>query len=63
VFSSDFPQSSALLSIASDSLAFSSGYGAATVQSPGDSTAAGFISVNNLATNGVIHKINKILYY
>lgn len=62
VFSSGFPQSGSLLSIAGDSLTFASTY-ALTVQSPGDSTAAGFISVNNLATNGLIHKINQILYY
>jgi uncharacterized surface protein with fasciclin (FAS1) repeats len=61
VFSSDFPQSGSLLSIAGDSLAFVTTFNL-TVQSKGDSSIASNItSVNRVATNGVIHKIDKVL--
>ena len=61
VFTSDIPQSGSLTSIAGDSLAFSA-LGNLTVLSKGDSSApANIISVNRVATNGVIHKIDKIL--
>ena len=61
VFSSDFPQSGTLISIAGDSLAFETTF-SLTVLSKGDSSvAANITSVNRIATNGVIHKIDKIL--
>jgi uncharacterized surface protein with fasciclin (FAS1) repeats len=61
VFSSDFPPSGSLVSIAGDSLAFATTF-SLTVLSKGDSLiAANIINVNRLATNGVIHKIDKIL--
>ncbi len=61
VFSSDFPVDSIRFSYAGDSLFFNSliGY---SIQSKGDSTATSFGSVNILATNGVIHKINQVLF-
>ena len=69
VFSSDFPADSVRFSIAAptitwpkgDSLFFTSTIGN-TIQSKGDTTQTGFLRTNILATNGVIHKINQVLF-
>jgi len=61
VFSSDFPLDSVRIAYAGDSLFFTSTIGN-TIQSKGDSTATSFLQTNILATNGVIHKVNQVLF-
>lgn len=62
VFSSDFTSTDTLYSYNySDSLFVSTTLGL-TVLSKGDSTAASIGSANILATNGLIHKVNRILF-
>jgi uncharacterized surface protein with fasciclin (FAS1) repeats len=62
VFSSDFPLDSVRFSYAGDSLFFSTILGN-TITSVGDSSiSASIIQTNILATNGLIHIVNQILY-
>jgi uncharacterized surface protein with fasciclin (FAS1) repeats len=58
VFSSDFATDSVRFSYVGDPLVFTAG----TIQSKGDSTATSFGTTNILAKNGLIHKINQVLF-
>ncbi|MBS1947300.1 MAG: fasciclin domain-containing protein [Bacteroidetes bacterium] len=64
IFSSGLSLTDTLYSVYSpnpDSLFVSSQFGL-TIKSKGDSTAASIITTNIQATNGVIHKINQVLF-
>ncbi|HVM87539.1 MAG TPA: fasciclin domain-containing protein [Puia sp.] len=64
LFSSDLSSTDTLYSIYSptpDSLFVSASIGL-TIQSKGDSTAASMITTNIPATNGMIHKVNQVLF-
>ena len=61
-FSPDFPSGGKLYSYANDSLVFNTTINL-NVKSPSDSIPANIMSANRMATNGVIHKIDQVLYY
>jgi uncharacterized surface protein with fasciclin (FAS1) repeats len=61
-FLPDFPYGGKLYSYANDSLVFTNTINA-SVKSPGNNSAANITTANRIATNGVIHKVDQVLYY
>lgn len=61
VFSSDLPATGNVAALGGGQLAITSGSSGVTVRSPGITTAANVTGANMVATNGVVHVVDRVL--